>query len=116
MIALAADENFNNRIVRGLIRRSRRLDIVRIQDVGLSGVPDQDVLAWAAGARRVLVTHDVSTMVHHARQRVEAGLPLAGVIECGRHVPIRTAIEDLLLTAECSANGEWESQILFLPF
>ena len=37
MLRLAADENFNNRIVRGLLHRKPDLDIVRIQDIGLSG-------------------------------------------------------------------------------
>ena len=40
MLMLAADENFNNNIVRGLFRRNPQLDIVRIQDVGLSGADD----------------------------------------------------------------------------
>ena len=48
MLPLAADENFNNRIVRGLLRRQPALDIVRIQDVGLAGADDPTVLAWAA--------------------------------------------------------------------
>jgi hypothetical protein len=37
LLRLAADENFNNDIVRGLLRRKPDLDIVRVQDVGLSG-------------------------------------------------------------------------------
>jgi len=32
-----ADENFNNNIVRALFRANRDLDIVRAQDVGLTG-------------------------------------------------------------------------------
>ena len=44
MLRLAADENFNNDIVRGLLRRKPELDIVRIQDVGLSGAEDPTVL------------------------------------------------------------------------
>ena len=40
MLRLAADENFNKDIVRALLRRKRNLDIVRIQDVGLSGADD----------------------------------------------------------------------------
>ncbi len=36
MRLLAADENFNNDIIRGLLRRKPDLDIVRIQDVGLT--------------------------------------------------------------------------------
>ena len=115
MIALAADENINSRIVRGLVRRNRQLDIVRIQDVGLSGAGDPDVLAWAAEARRVLVTHDVSTMWLYARQRVDAKLAMSGLIVCSREVPIRSAIDDLQLIAEGSSVGEWDYQLLFLP-
>ena len=48
MILPAADENFNNDIIRGLLRRNPELDIVRIQDNGLSGVDDPTVLEWAA--------------------------------------------------------------------
>ena len=44
MLRLAADENFNNDVLRGLIRRSPRLDVVRVQDVGLSGADDPTVL------------------------------------------------------------------------
>lgn len=39
-LRLAADENFNGAIVRGLQRRLPDLDIVRVQDVGLSSVED----------------------------------------------------------------------------
>jgi predicted nuclease of predicted toxin-antitoxin system len=57
MLRLAADENLNNSIVRGLLRRQPELDIVRIQDVGLSGADDPTVLEWAAQEGRVLLTH-----------------------------------------------------------
>lgn len=40
MLRFAADENFNADIVRGLRRRLPELDIVRVQDVGLSGADD----------------------------------------------------------------------------
>jgi hypothetical protein len=55
MLRLVADENFNNNIVRGLLRREPDLDIVRVQDVGLSGVDDPTVLEWAAQEGRVLL-------------------------------------------------------------
>ena len=47
MLALAADENFNNDIVRGALRRKPDLNIIRVQDAGLSGADDPDVLEWA---------------------------------------------------------------------
>jgi hypothetical protein len=40
MLRLAADENFNADVVRGLLRRFPNLDIVRVQDAGLSGADD----------------------------------------------------------------------------
>lgn len=48
MLRLLADENFNGSIIRGLLRRKPKLDVVRVQDVGLSGADDCTVLAWAA--------------------------------------------------------------------
>jgi hypothetical protein len=48
MLALAADENFNNDIIRGLLRRKPDLNLVRAQDAGLSGADDPIVLEWAA--------------------------------------------------------------------
>jgi hypothetical protein len=115
VLLLVADENFNNDIVRGSLRRKPELDIVRLQDVGLSGTDDPAVLEWAAQAGRVLLTHDVTTITHYAYERVQAGKPMPGVIEVGREVPLGVAIEDLLLLAECSLDGEWEGQILYLP-
>ena len=44
MLRLVADENFNQSIVRGLLRVAPELDIVTVQDVGLSGSSDPDVL------------------------------------------------------------------------
>ena len=40
MLRFAADENFNNDVVRGLLRCKPDLDIVRVQDVGLRGADD----------------------------------------------------------------------------
>lgn len=115
MLRFAADENFNNNIIRALLRRKPELDIVRIQDVGLSGADDSTVLEWAAQEGRILLTHDVSTITRYAYERVQAGKPMPGVFEVSRTVPIGVAIEDILLLAECSEEGEWESQVRYLP-
>jgi hypothetical protein len=114
MLRLVADENFNN-IVRGLLRRQPDLDIVRVQDSGLSGADEPTVLEWAAQERRVLLTHDVSTITKYAYARVRAGQPMPGVFEVSRAVPIGRAIEDILLLAECSLDDEWEGPVYYLP-
>jgi hypothetical protein len=115
MLRLVADENFNGDIVRGLLRRKSGLDIVRLQDIGLSGADDPAVLEWAAQEGRVLLTHDVATITRYAYKRVQAGQPMPGVFEVSRAVPVGRAIEDILLLAECSLEGEWEGQVRYLP-
>jgi hypothetical protein len=115
MLQLAADENFNYDIVRGLLRRRPDLDIVRVQDIGLSGANDPSVLEWAAQENRILLTHDVTTMTKYAYERARAGKRMPGVFEVSREAPIGAVIEDVLLLAECSLEGEWEGQVRYLP-
>lgn len=115
MVRLLADENFNGSVVRGLLRRMPNADVVRVQDVGLSGSDDPTVLAWAAEHGRILITHDVSTLTHFAYERVAAGLPMPGVFEVPRTVSVRQAIDDLILILECSVPEDWEQQVNYLP-
>lgn len=115
MLRLAADENLNNAIVRGILRRKPDTDIVRIQDAGLSGANDPTVLAWAAEQGRVLLTNDVTTITQYAYERVAAGQAMPGVIEISRAVPIGVAIDEIILLLECSIADDWEGQVLFLP-
>jgi len=115
MLRLAVAENFSHDIVRGLLRRQPGLDLIKIQDAGLRGADDRKVLKWAAHAGRILLTHDVSTLTAYAHERVRSGQPMPGIFEIGRKVPIARAIEDLLLLAECSLEGEWEGQVIYLP-
>ena len=115
MLLLAADENFNNTIVRGLLRLKPSLDIVRIQDVGLSSADDPTVLEWAAQENRILLTHDVATITKNAYERISSGRYMPGVIEVTRAVPLSIAINDILLIAETCKNRELENQIIYLP-
>jgi hypothetical protein len=110
-----ADENFNNNILRALFRENRNIDVVRAQDVGLAGVDDEKVLAWAASQNRILLTHDVSTITSHAYRRIMRGDPMPGVFEISPRVSVRAAVEDLLLLTECSIEGEWEGQVRYIP-
>ena len=115
MVQFLADENFNNQIVRGVLRRNRAIDLVRVQDVGLSQTDDRVILEWAAQQNRVTLTHDVETMTRYAYERVQAGLAMPGVFEISRNVPIGLAIEEIMLIAQASFEGEWEGQVLYLP-
>lgn len=112
---LAADENFDGRIVRGLLRLLPDLDLVRVQDTSHAEASDEAVLEWAALEQRLVLTHDVGTMTAAAWSRVRAGRSMAGLIEVSAGYPIGRAIEDIHLVALASRPGEFEGQILFLP-
>lgn len=115
MLRLAADENFDGRIVRGLLRALPDLDLVRVQDTPLAGALDEDVLEWAAREGRVVLTHDESTMTAAAWARVREGLPMPGLIEVSSNVPIGPAIDDISMVVVAFRPGEHEGQVLFLP-
>jgi hypothetical protein len=115
MLVFLADENFNNDIIRGVRRRFQQVNILRVQDVGLSGREDSAVLQWAAENSVAVLTHDVSTMTRYALERVRLGQRMPGLFEAGRRVPVASVIDDIGLIATCSLAGEWEGRITYLP-
>jgi hypothetical protein len=40
---------------------------------------------------------------------------MPGVIEIVRKVPLAVAIEELQIIVECSQEGEWNGQVLYVP-
>jgi hypothetical protein len=115
MIRLLADEDFNNDILRGLVRRVAGVDVVRAQDVRLGGATDDAVLAGAAGSERVILTHDVSTLIGRALARIRAGEPMPGAIAVAQSLAVGAAIHDLVLVMECSAAEDWRDRVRYLP-
>ncbi len=112
----ATDENFNNDILRGVLRRYSELDVVRIQDTEVYEVEDPVVLEWVAKAGRILLTHDTRTMPDFAYERVREGKPLPGVFVVNDQAPMGQVIDDLLIVLGASDASEWENRVIYLPF
>lgn len=115
MLRLISDENFNGDIVRGLLLRHPELELVRVQDVGLMQTPDPDILEWAAGEGRVLLSHDVSTVPPAAYRRVADGKPIPGVFIVPDRMPIGLAIDEILFLSLDVEPDEWKDRVLSLP-
>jgi hypothetical protein len=115
MLRLLADENFHGDIVRGLLLRLPDLDLVRVQDVGLGGADDPEILAWAAENDRIVLTHDRASMSDHAYERVAAGEALAGVFLLNDRLPIGRAIDEIVLLNECTEQQEWRGRAVHVP-
>src|SRR2546426_10511254 len=112
MLRLLADENFNGDIVRALLLRQPDLDIVRVQDVGLAGVDDPDILAWAAANDRIILTHDRATLPDYAYERLAAlGEDMPGVFILNDRFPIGEAAREILLIIAVSEQPEWSDRV-----
>lgn len=116
MVRIVTDNDFNGRILRGLLRQRPGLDVVRSQDLGMAALPDPDLLAWAAANGRVVATRDRNTMVGFALSRVAAGESMAGVFVVDSTAPIARVIDTLLLIDDQSETDEWADRVEFLPW
>ena len=115
MIRLLTDENFNQKIVRGLRLRLPQLDLISVRDAGLSSQPDMLLLHWAAKENRAILTHDISTMVPDAEQLIALNEPMAGVIFVPDQLQIGRAINDLEIVLECYPESEIRNAITHIP-
>ncbi len=116
MLPFLADENIPTALVRALRIRVPGIDIVRTHDVNLDGKSDPEILAWAAEHQRIVLTRDVNTMTKHAFRRAERDLPMPGLVVLRPAVSTEELITAIELIARCSREGEWEKQILYVPF
>ncbi len=116
MLRLLIDENFDQRILRGLRLRVPQLDYLIVQQAGMSGLSDPALLDWAASQGRIIVSHDVSSMTRFANERMKHGLPMAGVVIVPDDLEIGRAIGDLEIVTECATAVDLANQIQFLPW
>jgi len=114
MLSLLIDENLDQRILRGVRLQLPNLDYLIVQETELQGAKDERILEWAVESQRIIVTHDVNTVTKYAYERLQSGEPMAGVIIIPEDLAIGTAIEDLILMVDCTAE-ELNGQVRFLP-
>ena len=115
MLRLLSDENFDNHIVRGLVRRLPAIDLIRVQDVGLLQTDDRTILQWAADQGRILLTHDRRTVPGFALDRVEEGMPMPGVFVVDTRMAVAQAIDETLLIVQCSSEKDWVGLVTYFP-
>ena len=115
MIRLLSDENLNGDVVRGLFLRQPSIDLIRVQDVGLLGADDPQILEWAAVNGRILLSHDKATVPGFAFERMATGDEMPGVFILSDRVSIQRAINEILTIDVCSDHAEWENLVVYLP-
>ena len=113
-IKFQADADFNQIIVSALQRREPAIDFQTADEAQIRGLPDPEVLAVAVRDGRILVSHDHHTMpVHFATFVTTHHCP--GVFLLSQEMPIRRAVEELLVIWETSEAEEWANTLQYLP-
>lgn len=110
-----ADNDFNEHITDGLLRREPTINITRVRDYELQKHPDENILQFAANRGLIVISHDVNTMPATAFARIDAGLPLPGLIMVRQSLPVALVIDNLLLIWSATEAEEWARQVWFLP-
>lgn len=114
-VRFQADADFNEDIVKGVLRREPRVDFRTATAAGLRNLSDLGVLALAAREGRVLLTHDRRTMpqefVEFVRTNVSPGLLIVS-----QKTDLLSAIEGILLIWNASEAEEWTNQLGTIPF
>ena len=112
---LLADNDLNDAIVSGTLRRERAIEFERLRDFGLEREPDADVLRFAAGEGLIVVSHDVNSMTAAAFALLEAGEPMQGLLLVHQLSPIAPIIDSIVLIWSASEAEEWIGTVEFLP-
>lgn len=113
-IQFQADADFNHTIIQALQRRQPAMAFRTADEAQIRGLPDPEVLATAARAGRILVSHDHHTMpVHFANFIATQQSP--GVFLLSQDLPISIAVAELMMIWEASEAEEWSNTLQYLP-
>lgn len=115
MLRVLLDQNFDHRILYGLLRRIPELDYLTAYEAGWNELDDSDLLIRAASEQRVLFTHDLRTMPEHIASVVASGHDVAGVFIVPRKLSLEQAINQLEVIVICSDEAEWINTYRILP-
>lgn len=113
-VRFQADADLNRRILLAVTRLEPAIDFQSAHAVGLEGLADGDVLALAAAAGRILVTHDRRTMPHHFAEFI-ADRQCPGVLIVPQRLPVAEAAAELVLIWSSTDAEEWIGRICGLP-
>jgi Domain of unknown function (DUF5615) len=114
-IRFQADNDLKFAIVKAVRRREPAIDFASAQESGLDGIGDSDLLDRAAGDGRVLVSHDLRTMLDHFRSHLAAGKTSPGLLVVSQGESIGEVVEALVVLWAVTDPGELSGQAYHLP-
>jgi Domain of unknown function (DUF5615) len=111
-IALYMDEHVHRAITIGL--RLRSVDVLTVQEDGLTATPDPLILDRALELNRVMFSQDQDFLIE-AHHRQNAGIPFAGVIYARQLTAVGDCIRDLEIIAKASDLKDLANRVEYTP-
>ena len=110
-----ADNDLKFSIVRAVRRREPAIDFASAQEAGLHGVDDPDLLDRAAAGGRILVSHDVQTMLNHFRRHLVAGKSSPGLLVVSQGAAIGDVVDAIIVLWALAGPNDLCDQAYHLP-
>ena len=73
------------------------------------------MLAWATTNSRVVLTHDLSTMIPAIRVQLRSASLCTPIVLVPDSLPVGPVIEEILLMDACFVESDWASGVIYLP-
>lgn len=110
-----ADNDLNDAIVRGTLRREPAIEFPRLRELGLERLPDADVLRFDAREGWIVVSHDVNSMTAAAYLLLADHEPIRGLLLVHQTTAVAPILDCLILIWSASEAEEWIGLVEFLP-
>ena len=100
-----------------LLRRESSLTVWMIGDVGApaKGTLDPEILCWCEAHDFLLVTNNRKSMPRHLADHLTQGRNVPGILTLDLGLPMRLALDELILIASASFADEYANRITYLP-
>ncbi len=121
-VRLLLDENLRGKPIRHAIRQTRArgpivVDAVRVgdpPDLPL-GSADPDILIWAEGNGRILVSEDARTLRGYLAQHLHAGRNSPGVFIIRSGSTVSSLLQWLVLVVTDDKPDQWRDRLIYIP-
>ena len=114
MIRFIADENFDGNIIDGLRSKYPHVDLITVQEAGLSGTPDPEILDWATQIDRVVLSRDKSTMKGDAEERLRQNQHVVGLLLTTDRMSRGTIIDQIEIWSRKDLESAFANPIQYL--
>jgi len=114
VISFLADEDFDGHVISGIRHRYPEIQIQSIQELGMSGTSDPEILEWATQRDLVVLSRDLNTMTAYAEDRIREMMPFSGLLLVHDWMSRGTIIDQIEIWSRKDLESAFANPIQYL--